>query len=115
MISMSIENAEKSTGDGLALIAGAFGGARNQNPPAHQFVSENAGLRRQLKRTEAKETTFNKHKGHEVQFKFNISLAEKVDELELYGGIDYERQAVSVYWQSRPSILTGSYPVSLRY
>jgi hypothetical protein len=34
---------------------------------------ENADLQRQLKRAEAKETTF-KYKGHELQYKFNASL-----------------------------------------
>ena len=71
---------------------------------------ENADLRRQLKRAESKETTF-KYKGHELQYKFNSSLEEKMDELEsairwVFFGVHYHRQAVSPYRQPRPSNLT---------
>ena len=46
-----------------------------------QQKQENEELRRQLKKQENKETKFTQ-KGHEIQFKFNLSIEEKIDDLE---------------------------------
>ena len=46
-----------------------------------QQKQENEELRRQLKKQENKDTKFNQ-KGHEIQFKFNLSIEDKIDDLE---------------------------------
>ena len=46
-----------------------------------QQREENEGLKRKLKKQESSQTKFSQ-KGHEIQFKFNLSVMDKLDDLE---------------------------------